>query len=81
MCSKAPHIENVHNFCDSYKALLLYSLRTAHFFELADNRLLNCTPVVDAGSPRKGALKAIVCWLLKDYRITGTVFLSLCLLR
>ncbi len=35
-------IENVTNFYDFYKALMLQSLRKGNFFELADNKVLGC---------------------------------------
>ena len=39
-------IENVYNFCDFYKALVLKSLWNLNFLELADNGLLSCIAVV-----------------------------------
>ncbi len=39
-------IENVHIFLDFYKALTINNLWSGHFFELADNGLLDYTVVV-----------------------------------
>jgi len=38
----APAIENVHNFFDFRRALVLWSLRIGYFFKLADNGLSSC---------------------------------------
>jgi len=53
----APDIENVTNFCVFYKALVLQSLWNGNFFELADNGLSGCSPVVRENSRKWGR-----CW-------------------
>jgi hypothetical protein len=54
-------IENVHNFLDFCKALVLQGLRSENFFELADNGLLSCITVVGFNSRKRGLFKGHLC--------------------
>ena len=53
-------IENVTNFYGFYKALMLKSLRSELFFELADNGMLSCIPVVAVNSRKWGRFGGLV---------------------
>ena len=65
-------IENVYNFYDFYKALMLQSLRKGNFFELADNEVLGCSRVVGADSRKWGHFRVIRGRLVRFRSAGGT---------